>query len=416
MDTASLESSLAALLDCKKVRRALEFIRNDHASTLAELKEMVLVSGAPHTEQDLRSPMFLGKLRQYGLEGCHMDEVGNVFGSVSGSAAGKILAEAHLDTVFGPEVPLSVTEDDDGTLRCPGIADNTASMAAELSLVRAIKSSGLAPVKTLLIGGTVGEEAPGGARGVIHLMRTMKDLDAYVCLDSGHDFDIITGAVSCERHEITFSGPSGHSWNDWGRANTISALGRAISLISGITPPSKPKTTFNLGIVTGGTAVNTIPAQASMHVDVRSLDDTERVKLEEKLLDCVRKAAEEENAAHPGAVPITIHDRPYGGIPGGFTPDTAPIVKAALAAAHAIKLPRSICPPGCTNANFPISAGIPALCVNSNGKCGGIHSLDEWYDPTDSWKGVQALLLLLLLLAGLDGVIDPIRTAYTAAV
>ena len=404
----SIEKTMTALLADEGVRRALAFLRDDEDRKRAELKEMVLVSGAPHTEPEVRSPMFLGRLEACGLEDCFTDAVGNVFGFVRGREASRVLVEAHMDTVFGPDVPLSLVEDGDGLLRCPGIADNTASMATELSLLRAIRACNLVPVKTLMLGGTVGEEAPGEARGVRHIMETQQDLAAYLCLDSGHDFDIIRGAVSCKRHEITLKGPGGHSWNNWGRGNPVHALGRAVAAIADIEPEQHVKTTYNVGLVSGGTSVNSIPSTASMHVDIRSLDNVEKDRLEARILDCVKRAVEEENRRHPDSEPLLLLDRPYGDKPGGSVPEESVIVQAALASARAVDVPRRVCPPSSTNANFPISAGIPSLCVNSNGRCGNMHSPDEWYDPKDSWKGAQALLLLVFALAGLEGVTEPL--------
>lgn len=405
----SVEKTFEALLASEKIQKALAYLEQDQENKLRELKEMTLVSGAPHTETEIRTPMFRAKLDEYGMQDSFIDEIGNTFGWLYGrDTKSPILMEAHLDTVFDLETPLIMQEDESGILRCPGIADNTASMAAELSLLRAIREADLKPVKSVLIGGTVGEEAPGEARGVRHLMETMKDLSAYLCLDSGHFFDIITGAVACKRHEITLKGPGGHSWSDWGRVNAVHALGRAIGFIADIEPASHPKTTYNVGVISGGSTVNTISAQASMHIDIRSLDNEEKKRLEERILECVRKSVDIENSRHPDSEPLVIIDRPYGDKPGGQFPDDAPIVQAALASAKAIDLPRAICEPASTNANFPISEGIPCLCINSNGACGNMHSVNEWYDPKDSWKGAQALLLLLFAVAGLEGVTEPL--------
>lgn len=159
-------STIRALLADTRIQAALDYLKDDHDRTIAELKEMVLVHGAPHTEPEVRSPMYRDKLARYGLEDCFIDEVGNAFGYVRGAGARpKILAEAHLDTVFPADTPLAVQEKD-GVLHCPGIADDTAALAAQLSIIRAIRHAGLVPCGTFMMGGTVGEEAPGEARGV----------------------------------------------------------------------------------------------------------------------------------------------------------------------------------------------------------------------------------------------------------
>ncbi|MBR4424298.1 MAG: M20/M25/M40 family metallo-hydrolase [Mailhella sp.] len=408
MDRGRIMAALDRLMKDERIRCALRFLEEDQESKIAELKEMALVSGAPFTEPEVRSPYFLKKLEGCGLDDCHIDEAGNVFGSLRGVDGPVILVESHLDTVFGPEVELTLREDPDGILRCPGIADDTASMANELSDIRAVRKAGLHPMRTISFGGTVGEEAPGLARGARHIMAAQKDIAAYIALDSGQDFDVMTGALACQRYEIILRGPGGHSWQDAGRTNAIAAMGRVIARLAGLKPGTDIKTTLNFGLISGGTTVNSIASSASMHIDVRSLEPGEKDAYEKRILEAVSEAVEEENAAHPSSAPIELELRPYGTKPGGSTPADSPIVIAALESARAVGLPRKICPAGSTNANFPISAGVPALCVNTTGRCGGMHSQDEWYDPADSWKGAQALLIHIFLLAGLKGVTDPV--------
>jgi acetylornithine deacetylase/succinyl-diaminopimelate desuccinylase-like protein len=396
------------LMKDERFQGALRFLKEDQENKIDELKEMALVSGAPFTEPERRSPYFLKKLEGCGLADCHIDEVGNVFGSLPGADRTAILVESHLDTVFGPEVALDLREDADGVLRCPGVADDTASLANELSVIRAIRKAGLQPVRTLLFGGTVGEEAPGLARGARHIMETRHDLIAYLALDSGQDFDIMTGALSCQRYEVILRGPGGHSWQDAGRTNAIAAMGRVIARLADLQPETDIKTTLNFGIISGGTTVNSIASSCSMHIDVRSLEPREKDAYEKRIIEVIGMAVDEENMAHPLSAPIGLELRPYGTKPGGSTPADSPIVIAALESARAVGLPRKICPAGSTNANFPISVGMPALCVNTCGRCGDMHSKDEWYDPADSWKGAQALLIHIFLLAGLREVTDPI--------
>ncbi len=408
MDRVRITTALDRLMKDARFREALRFLEEDQENKIAELKEMTLVSGAPFSEPELRSPYFLKKFEGCGLEDCHIDEEGNVFGSLRGDGGPVILVESHLDTVFGPEVELVLREDEDGVLRCPGVADDTASMANELSVIRAIKKAGLLPVLTIRFGGTVGEEAPGLARGARHIMAAQKDLAAYIALDSGQDFDVMTGALACQRYEIILRGPGGHSWQDAGRTNAIAAMGRVIARLADLKPETDIKTTLNFGLISGGTTVNSIASSASMHIDVRSLEPGEKDAFEKRILEAAAQAVEEENTAHPSSAPVVLELKPYGTKPGGCTPADSPIVIAALESARAVGLPRKICPAGSTNANFPINAGLPAVCLNTVGRCGNMHTRDEWYDPTDSWKGAQALLIHIFLLAGLKGVTDPV--------
>ncbi len=408
MERKSISEALDRLMKDERFVSALRFLEEDQQAKIAELKEMVLVSGAPFTEPEIRSPYFLKKLEGCGLEDCSIDREGNVFGTLRGEDGPALFVESHLDTVFGPEVPLAVQEDPDGVLHCPGIADDTASIANELSVIRAIRHAGLTPVRHVIFGGTVGEEASGLARGVRHIMESRTDFAAYIALDSGQDFDVMTGALSCQRFELSFRGPGGHSWQDNGRTNAIAAMGRVIARLADLKPQTDIKTTLNFGLASGGTTVNTIAPVASLHIDVRSLEPAQKDAFEKRIFEAVSAAVQEENDAHPGSAPVELSVRPYGTKPGGNTPAGSIIVLTAMEAAKAVGLQRSICPAGSTNANFPISAGMPAICLNTCGRCGSMHARDEWYDPTDSWKGAQSLLLQIFLLCGLRGVTDPL--------
>lgn len=407
-NTAMIEQVFNTLLADPGIRKALDFIRDDHAAMVAEQKEMALIPGAPWTEPEIRSPMYRKKLEEYGLAECFTDEVGNVFGYVPGSANGpKILMEAHLDTVFPMETPLAIREEG-SRIYCPGIGDDTAAMATLLCVIRAIRHANLQPQGTLMLGGTVGEESPGEARGVMHLMKTQPDLDAYIAVETCWTHRITRGAVACVRFDVTFKGPGGHSWGAFGLPSPLHAAGRAIASIADITPPKEPKTTFNVGLIKGGTSVNTIANETSMRVDVRSVSTAERDKLAAAIEERIHKAVAEENRVRPSDTPVTVTVRPYNEKPGGDQPIEADIVQIAAFATRAVGVEPQFLPPSSTNANFPLDKGIPALCIGAGGDSGNTHALDEWFDPTDSYTGPQKCLLMLFAMAGLAGVTAPL--------
>jgi len=400
-----VQEAFDALVANPAIQDALAFIKADHANMVAEQKEIALVPGAPHTEPEIRSPFFLEKLKNYGLKDCAIDEVGNTFGYVHGvRKAPLILMEGHLDTVFPMETPLAITEKD-GRIYCPGIGDDTAALATLLCVIRAIRHAGLKPCGTLMLGGTVGEEGPGLSRGVRHLMDTRKEeIDAYVAIETCWTYRVTRGAVACRRFELTFKGPGGHAWNAFGLASPINAAGRAMASIADIVLPDTPKTIYNIGLMNGGTSVNSIANEATLHIDMRSIDMDARDALGARILDMAKTAVEAENAAHPEGGRITLDVRVYGEKPGGDQPADSLIVQIASGATSAVGVEPRLMGPASTNINFPLALGIPSVCIGAGGDAGKQHSLEEWFDPTDSYTGPQKCLLMLFAMAGLDGV------------
>jgi acetylornithine deacetylase/succinyl-diaminopimelate desuccinylase-like protein len=331
--------------------------------------------------------------------------VGNTFGYVYGSKEGPlVVAEGHLDTVFSLDTPLEIKEVN-GRIYCPGIGDDTAALATVLSVVRAIRHAGLKPCGTLMLGGTVGEEAPGHARGVRHLMDTRKDdIDAYVAVETCWTYRINRGAVACRRFELIFRGPGGHAWNAYGLPSPIHAAGRAIASIADIVPPSSPKTICNVGVISGGTSVNSIANEATIYIDTRSTCMEERDKIGDLIVKFAHKAVEDENRRHPDKGKVTVEVRVYGIKPGGELPEDAEIIQIASAATKAVGVEPRILEAASTNMNFPLALGIPSVCIGAGGDSANQHALDEWFDPTDSYTGPQKCLLMLFALAGLEGV------------
>ncbi len=388
------------------VQKGLDFIKVDHDNTVAEQKQICEIP-APPFKEEARAKEFQKRLAALGLKDVQMDKEGNVFGFRPGTGKGpKLLVAAHLDTVFPAGTDVSVKEKD-GKLYAPGIADDSRGLAALLGVIRAFNASGIKTTGDLIFCGNVGEEGLGDLRGVKALFRDFKDIDGFISID-GTDAEKITYlATGSHRYEITYKGPGGHSFAAFGRPSAIHAMGRAIAKIADLTTPKEPKTTFTVGVVGGGTSVNSIAAEAKMQVDMRSNRMAELLDLEAKLLDIVRRAADEETARW-GGDKITVQIKLVGDRPAGVQPTDSPAVQAAWASAKAIGRNPKLDEPSSTDSNLPISLGIPAVTLGGGGKDENNHSPSEWFDPTDAYLGPQKVFLTILGLVGMDGVSEPL--------
>jgi len=407
--TPAVQAVLDQLLRNEKIQHALAFLERDQDAKIAELKEMVLLHGAYRREGEVRAPMFKAKLEQCGLADVRIDAHDNAYGVVrGGGGAASVLFEAHLDTVFPKETPLAVTEKE-GRLFCPGIGDDTAGLATVLSVLRAIAHAGLTPVHSLIAGGTSGEEGEGDLRGIKGLLDDTPGIAGCVSMEPDPAGRITYGGVGSKRYEFVFAGPGGHSWNAYGLPSPLHAMGRAIAKTAGVRTPEEPRATYTVGVVSGGSSVNSIAEEGRYKLDMRSVSASELAALERVMLGFAREGAEEENAfrAASGAC-VTVEARCIGDRPAGSQSADSRIVQAAWAAAKAAGAEPRLLPPSSTNANVPISRGIPAVVIRTGGDVGGVHTLNEWFNPAGSETGAKHALLLLFALAGLEGVTEPL--------
>jgi acetylornithine deacetylase/succinyl-diaminopimelate desuccinylase-like protein len=331
-----------------------------------------------------------------------VDAEGNVIGERPGAAAGPtVVLSGHLDTVFPEGTDVSVRRE--GTLmRGPGIGDDCRGLAVVLAVARALDAAGVRTRGNVLFVGTVGEEGPGNLRGVRHLLQ--KELpgkiDYFISVD-GTGLGLTSRAVGSHRYRVTYAGPGGHSYGAFGMPNPIHALGRAIAKIGDIEVPRQPKTTFNVGLIEGGTSVNSISASGTMDVDLRSESPEALDSLDARFRRAVADALEEENARWPGSsirLEVTIEDR--GVRPASAQSDSAFVVRSALAAARALGFGGAT-DASSTDANVPMSLGIPAVTIDGGGRGNGAHSLSESYDDGErGYLGPQWAALLVATLAG----------------
>ena len=384
---------------------ALDHLDRDYDRFVRELVELTEIPAPPFGES-ARAAVYLEMLREAGLEEVQQDAIGNVMGLRRGAGAGPLLAvAAHLDTVFPPETDVTVQRA--GTrLTAAGIGDDTAGLAAVLAVVRAMAAAGISTVADVLFIGNVGEEGPGDLRGVKYLFREGPYRDRiarFISVESGGQTTITNGALGSKRYRVAFRGPGGHSYGAFGLVNPAFAMAGAIARFAALAVPETPKTTLSVGIVRGGTSVNSIPFEMSMDVDMRSESPKELDQLVEAFLSAMDEAVDEENLTRSVAEgPIVLDMELIGDRPSGLTPARTPLVQAALEAVRAFGS-EPFLRTSSTDANLPISLGIPAITIGRGGLGGRSHSLDEWVDverePTV--RGLQVVLTTVLAAAAL---------------
>jgi len=381
------------------VRRTLDRIKADNAWTLDQQVSICEIPAPPFKEA-ARGAEFRKRLEALGLT-ARIDSVGNVIAERRGTGRGPtVMIAGHLDTVFPEGTDVKVRREGT-TMRAPGIGDDCRGLAVVLSVARAMQTEKLATAGTVIFVGNVGEEGPGNLRGVRHLMTREYPgkIDYFISVD-GTGLGLTSRAVGSNRYRVSYRGPGGHSYGAFGMPNPIHALGRAIASIADIQVPTSPKATFNVGIIEGGTSVNTISPSGSMDVDLRSESPRALADLDAKFQTAVRNALTAENARWPSSrVRITLDIDTIGIRPAGAQPDSVPIVRAAVAAGKAL----GFTPPtgaSSTDANLPMSLGIPAITIDGGGDGRGAHSTSESYDDGDrGWLGPQWAALIVATLA-----------------
>lgn len=397
---AQTAAPVPAVPDGARVRQALDYLARTEPQTIEEQVALCQIEAPPFKEAR-RAADFRRRMEELGLQNVRIDAEGNAIGELPGSdpAAPSLLISGHLDTVFPEGTDVQVRRE--GTvLHGPGIGDDCRGLAVVLAVARAMREAELRPRGTIHFVGTVGEEGAGNLRGVRHLLQTeLRDRVGYFISVDGAGYDITKDAVASHRYRVRYVGPGGHSYGAFGMPNPIHALGRAIAKVSELQVPRSPKVTFNVGLVSGGTSVNSISESASMDVDMRSQDQAALAELDARFQRAIRQALAEENDRWEGDVALRLEVDTIGIRPGGGQPESAPIVQVGLAAARRLGL-ESRTAASSTDANLPISLGIPAVTIDGGGSGRGAHTLEESFDTADSHRGTQWALLYALALSG----------------
>ena len=366
--------------------------------TQIALSEIPAPTGAEHR----RGAMVAERFQSLGMRDVHTDDVGNVVASRPGATGqAPVLVCAHLDTVFPEGTPVGVAREG-AQLTGPGIVDNSRGLAAMLALAETIDGTRVRTQRPVIFAATVGEEGAGDLRGVKHLFARLDDTpSACIALDGAGDDRIVHRALGARRFHVAFHGCGGHSWAAFGTPNPVHAAGATAAKLASVPLPYTPRTTLSVCRIGGGISVNAIPTEAWLEVDVRCSSADILAACASEVEHAVRAAVREENARRaPGAPPLDYEISMIGDRPCGELPSDHPLVGAAVDATRAIGRSPELATAS-TDANVPISLGVPAIAIGAGGRGGGVHTAGEWYDNTDGTLGVARALTVVVSAAEL---------------
>ncbi|HIG42571.1 MAG: M20/M25/M40 family metallo-hydrolase [bacterium] len=404
---------IVALQQNDQVQSALDHVLSLEPQSQQNLVELTEIPAPPFAEA-ARAKRFAELLRESGLDDVIIDEVGNVVGHRPGSGNGRVVAySGHLDTVFPEGTDVTVRFEKGQTknprMFAPGIGDNTRGLVNVLAVLRALEHAKIKTEADLLFIGNVGEEGLGDLRGVRHLFREGAPvIDALIAIDGGSSEHIVFGGVGSHRYRITFSGSGGHSWGSFGLANPHHALGRAIQRFVEQAPTvtnKGDKASYSIGRIGGGTSINSIPFESWMEVDMRSGNQRKLDAIDAVFKAALQGALDAENEARLSGQEITLEIESVGNRPAAKGNVHVPLVQRAIAAtlAYGIEPQLRI---SSTDANLPISLGIPAVTMSRGGKGSHSHSPGEWWQNVDGHIAIQIGILTLLSEAGIRDQVD----------
>jgi len=416
--TTQANRRITTLAADRALHRAFQWLHL-HEPQLRRWQMEFLAIPAPSFDESARAAWFLDRFRDLGLQNAHIDAAGNALAELPGtsqhsvilseaqSAQPKdpesadftsiadtfptrcILLSAHLDTVFPPNTDCTPHEDGPHILG-PGATDNGAGLAALLALAAALQHAQLTPHTTILFAANVGEEGPGDLSGMREIFNNgpyKNRIRAAIALEGSGDATVVDRALGSRRLRVTVTGPGGHSWADAGLPNPIFGLATALAAIAKLKLPAKPRTTLSCGIIAGGTSVNSIPQTAHADLDIRSTSALELDRTELAVLNTISNSLGNGN--------LHFHVDRIGDRPSGALPTDSPLAISLRAVDRHLALTTDS-RIGSTDANLPLSLGIPALAIGSGGTGWGIHTLQEGYDPTGRDLALRRILLLLL--------------------
>ena len=402
-DESQYYKDVEVIAEKPEVKRAFEYIVSLNKQNIDDLITLTEIPAPPFGE-DKRALHFAKMIKDAGLKDVVIDDVGNVIARRPGKTGTKTVAiGAHLDTVFPMKSNIKVRIKGNRYI-APGIGDNTRGLVVLLSLIKAIEKTNIETEADILFIGNVGEEGLGDLRGVKHLFRQgAPKIDSFIAIDGGRNNRLVYGGIGSYRYRLVFRGDGGHSWGSFGLANPHHALARAIAIFDEnalkITLSGK-KTTYNVGRVGGGTSVNSIPFEAWAEIDMRSGSQDKLKDIDQVLREAVIKALAEENDMKTAGNDLTYELKSIGIRPAGVGDINGALVQHAKSAMQLLDLKPRLSMSS-TDANIPISLGIPAITLSRGGISARVHSLDEWWENTDSHLAIQLSLIVLLAQSGI---------------
>jgi tripeptide aminopeptidase len=405
--TSAAQQRIARLASLTAVHRAFHWLHLHQPQLRQWQLELVRIPAPPFAEA-ARAAHFLDLFHNLGLTNIHLDDEGNALAELAPNPSSTLyslpitpclLLSAHLDTVFPANTPLEPIEaKDTARIYAPGICDNAAGLTALLAIAAALRYANITPPIPILFAANVGEEGEGDLRGMRHLFERgpyRNRIAAAIALEGSGTSAVVTRALGSLRFRVTITGPGGHSWADAGAPNPILILSRALAAVADLKLPSNPLTTLNVGHISGGTSINSIPESATALLDLRSTDPTQLIAtatLVQGIFDETVAASTTHKATIP---PPKLHIETIGNRPAGTLPTDSPLLYTLRAVDRHLTI-RTDQRLGSTDANIPLSRGIPAIAIATGGIGGGIHTLQEWYDPTGRETALRRILLTLL--------------------
>ena len=370
-----------------------------NAQTLAWQCELTRIP-APTGSESARADWMTARFISLGWTDIRRDAIGNVIARRPRPAppdreARAVWCCAHLDTVFDDLAP--VVHHAGGRLTGPGIGDNGRGLAALLALADAIQVADLQPSHDIVLACTVGEEGLGDLRGMKALMQNATPAPmAVIAIDGAGDDRIVNAALGSTRWRVTFRGSGGHSWADFGVANPVHAVAAVATALQAVLLPREPRTTLTVARIGGGESINSVPREAWLEVDIRSLGTTVLTELARTLQETVARIERSENGRRTAnSAPLESHIEQLGDRPCGTLSPTAPLVLLALDVTRAMgSTPRLAA--GSTDASVPIALGMPGIAIGAGGRGGGTHTPQEWYDDTHGVRGLERALRIII--------------------
>jgi acetylornithine deacetylase/succinyl-diaminopimelate desuccinylase-like protein len=399
----AVAQQVRAIADHPAVRDAFRRVEAMDPWSTERLLELTQIPAPPFMEE-VRAARYAELLKEAGADSVWTDEVGNVLALRRGTRGRRtVVLGGHMDTVFPEGTDVSVRQVGD-TLFAPGIGDDTRGLVVVLTALRAMEEAGVETDDDVLFVGTVGEEGLGDLRGMKHLFREGADpIDAWIEVDGGGLGGLVTQGLGSYRYRMTFNGPGGHSWGAFGLANPSHALARGIRYFQDAADTltrSGPRTSYNVGVLGGGTSVNSIPFEAWAEIDMRSESPQSLDRVDAALRAAMQRAVDEENALRRRGDALTVDMDKIGDRPSGELDEGIPLIQRAIAATELFDAEAST-GRSSTNSNIPISLGVPAVTIGRGGIGGENHSPGEWWINRDGHLAIQRALLLVVAEAGL---------------
>lgn len=397
---AQVTTDATSLANNPKVKITLEYIKSIETQIIDEQIKITEIP-APTFKESKRAEYFKQRFTEIGLKNVRIDKVGNVIGErpgIGGANVPNLVLAAHLDTVFDNQ-EVKVTRNGN-IIKGLGISDDGRGLTVLLAIAGTLKAQKIQTQGNIIFVANVGEEGLGDLYGTRHLFNEeLKGKITHFISIDGSGLSITTAAVGSFRYRVIYTGPGGHSYGAFGLPSPIHALGRLIEKVSRFQVPQKPKTTFNVGKIEGGTSVNSIAGTATLEMDMRSESAEELAKVDAKFKKAVQLALDEENARWTNPRKLTVEIKSIGNRPTGTQSPETPIIKLAASADKVFNI-KSEFTATSTDSNVPISLGIPAITIDGGGKGSGEHSVDEQFDSTNSHLGSQRALLIVLGVVG----------------